>query len=300
MLTKGLSAHLALVCAVLVFAGSGCGDASGDGSVQQLESSGFFESDGLQIYYESHGEGTPMILVHGWGTDMQTNWVTNGWVEALQVTRQVILIDVRGHGESDKPLDQALYSYSVMANDVLNLMDTFGIEKADFMGYSMGSFMGAYLLGHHTARFNSMVLGGIGEEDDESLATAQPIADALRAEDPSDITDPTGALYRQFVDLDPRIDDAAREALALSALQMWPEGFPLELGGAGLTTVDIPVLVVNGEDDIPYVDTVQPFVDAIPGAELVTIPDREHFGAVLDERFKEEVLTFLANIGDTT
>ncbi|MGB5811777.1 MAG: alpha/beta hydrolase [Polyangiales bacterium] len=271
----------------------GCSDATNILPPEPLAASGFFESDGLQIHYESFGEGEPIILVHGWGTDLSFNWGVTGWIEELQTVRQVIAIDIRGHGDSDKPLEQALYSYSTMARDVLNLMDTFGIEKADFMGYSLGSFSGAYLLGHHTDRFSSMVLGGIGDETEESIATAEPIAAALRADDPSEISDPIGLEWRQFVDIDPRNDEHAREALALAALQMWPEGFPLELGGEGLRSVNIPVLIVNGADDIPYVNTVHPFADAIPGARLVMIPDRDHFGAVFDPLFKEEVLGFL-------
>jgi len=85
-----------------------------------------------------------------------------------------------------------------------------------------------------------------------------------------------------------------REALAQSALQMWPEGYPLVLGGDGLREVDIPVLVVDGADDHPYVDTVEKLVAVIPGAELVTIPDTDHHTVVGDARFKAAVLEFFS------
>ncbi|MEM7134996.1 MAG: alpha/beta hydrolase [Myxococcota bacterium] len=270
-----------------------CADGTNDQPARQLEASGTFESDGLTIHYESYGEGDPIILVHGWGTDIQFNWVVPGWVEALRNERQVIAIDVRGHGESDKPLQQELYSYQLMANDVLNLMNTFGIERADYLGYSMGSFMGAFLLGHHADRFNAMILGGIGDETEESVATASPIADALRTEDPSTITDPDAIAYRQLVDLDPRNDAEAREALALAALQMWPEGFPVMLGGDGLRNAAVRVLIVNGQDDIPYAQTVSPFVNAVPDAELLEIPGADHFGAVFSPVFQEAAVAFL-------
>ena len=248
---------------------AGCGEL--------LAASGFFESDGLQIHYESFGKGErdPIILVHGWGSDLSASWVASGWVEALQSKRQVITLDVRGHGESERPLQQDLYSYSAMARDVLGLLDALGISKADYMGYSMGAFMGAYLLGHHSERFSSMILGGIGNETEGSIAIVEIIAEALHADDASDITNPIGIAYRRFVDQDPRNDQAGREALALAALQMWPEGLPIELGGLGLGDLDIPVLIVNGAADLPYVDTHQLFAAAIPGAELVTLPDRE-------------------------
>lgn len=278
-----------------VFAVLGCGDGSkAPAPPPALEAVGFFESDGLQIHYQSFGErgdGVPIILMHGWSLDLEFNWVSPGWVDALRSSRQVIAFDVRGHGESDKPHRQEFYSYREMARDVLNLMDHFGVERADLMGYSLGSFSGAYLLGHHTERFRSMILGGIGNETTESLAEAPRIAAALRAERVEDITDPLGLGYRVFVDLDARND---REALAVAALQMWPEGFPLELGGPGLADVNIPVLLVNGSEDFPYVETDQDIAGAIPGARLVELPGPDHVGAIFDPRFVDEVLAFLA------
>ncbi|MDG2307262.1 MAG: alpha/beta hydrolase [Candidatus Binatia bacterium] len=79
--------------------------------------SGFFESDGLQIHYESFGEGDPIILVHSWGVGFEFNWVITGWVDALMSSHQVIALDIRRHGNSDKAHERDLYSSSVMARD---------------------------------------------------------------------------------------------------------------------------------------------------------------------------------------
>jgi pimeloyl-ACP methyl ester carboxylesterase len=252
---------------------------------------GFVDSDGFQIHYESWGAGAPIVLVHGWGSSIRENWVRTGWVEALRAERRVVALDVRGHGDSDKPHDQAAYSYSRMARDVLRVMDRLGIAKADLLGYSMGSFMGASLLGQAPGRFSSMILGGIGDETDQSLALLPRIVAGLRAENPERLTDPVSLGYRKYVDADPRND---REALALAALQMWPEGFPLRLIGSSVAQLDVPVLVVNGATDHPYIDTVHGLIDACRGAELAVIPDRDHLSVVADPRFKEHVLKFLA------
>jgi len=251
--------------------------------------SGFFDSDGLQIYYEIYGQGKPIILVHGWGTDLKQNWVDTGWVEAFQSVRQVIALDCRGHGQSDKPYDQKVYSYSVMARDILHLMDHLSIAKADLFGYSMGAFMIVHLLGHNRERLTSVIMGGIGNETDESK-DAQFIADALLAKDPSQITNSLGRVYRTFVESNPNND---LEALAWSALQMWPEGFPVQIGGVGLTDVDIPVLIINGEEDYPYVRSDEKLADVIPGSKLVRIPKKNHLTVINSRRFKKEVLAFL-------
>jgi pimeloyl-ACP methyl ester carboxylesterase len=251
----------------------------------------------MRIHYDVVGAGHPLVLVHGWGANARRNWVDLGWVEVLAPVRQLVLMDSRGHGRSQAARSQQDYGYAAMSQDVLRVMDDLGIAVADFFGYSMGAFMGAWLLGHHRDRFSSMVLGGIGDETAESAGVGRLIASSLRAADLGDIVDPLGRAYRRYVDADPSND---RQALAMAALQMWPEGYPLALGGDGLALVDIPVLVVDGADDHPYVDTAGRFVAAIPAAELVTIEGADHHTVVGDPRFKAAVLDFLSRTGAWT
>ncbi len=252
---------------------------------------GFADSDGHEIYYEVHGEGDPLLLVHGWSGNIETNWKETGWIEALVEQRQVIALDLRGHGASDKPHDQSAYSYGTMGGDVIAVMDELGIDRADLVGYSLGAFSGVHLIGHESDRFSSAVLMGIGDETPATIASAPVIADALRAGDPSEITDPEGQFNRALVSVDPRND---LEALAAAALQMWPEGFPTELGGPGLADVSMPVLIMNGANDLPYADTDQDLAALIPGAALVEIPDADHYSVLADARFKDEAVAFLA------
>lgn len=245
----------------------------------------------MRLHYEVVGDGRPLVLVHGWGADSRRNWVDLGWVDVLAPIRRIVLMDSRGHGRSEPAPAQADYGYAAMSEDVLQVMDELEIAEADLFGYSMGAFIGVSLLGHHRVRFSSMVLGGIGDETEESAAVGHLIAAWLRVEDPGEIVDPVGRAYRRYVDADPVND---REALAMAALQMWPDGHPLALGGDGLADVDIPVLIVDGADDHPYVDTVGHLVAGIPGAELVTIPGTDHHTVVGDPRFKAAVLQFLS------
>jgi pimeloyl-ACP methyl ester carboxylesterase len=250
----------------------------------------FIDSDGLKIYFEQHGEGHPMILAHGWGADSISNWVETGWVDTLKSLRTLIYIDIRGHGKSDKPHALAPYSYSAMSRDVIAVMDALNVEKADFMGYSMGAFMGAYLLGHHPERFTSMVLGGIGNETDASAAQGAVIADALRVTDVTTIKDPGALATRHFVAANPRNDLLA---LACSAEKMWPEGYPLELAGENISAAKLPVLIVNGDADFPYVNRVNAFLEALPNARYLKLLGKDHLTAVPDPQFKAFVVSFL-------
>lgn len=134
-----------------------------------------------------------------------------------------------------------------------------------------------------------MILNGIGDEVAHAEQEAEMIAAALREPDPSNITDPLGRDLRFFVDW---LGDNDNEAIALAALQMWPETFPLELGGADLAKVKIPVLIINGADDY-YHDTAGVFAAAIPGAQLQEIPGTDHGTVIYDRRFIKAGVDFL-------
>ena len=247
--------------------------------------SGFFDSDGVKIHYETFGEGHPIILVHGITGDLKVTWVDTGWVEALRPLRRVVALDCRGHGQSDKPHDAEAYAGDKMSQDILNLMNYLGIEKADLFGYSMGAFISLDLLAHHGERFTSVILGGIGKGFAfDSPQQIRIISDAYLTEDPSTITDPWGKGFREAAAMLP---DNDFEALAACVLHL---GEPIDI--PALAAVDIPVLIVDGADDI-LVREPEDLKTAIPGADLVTIPGRDHATVVTDPRFKEAVLAFL-------
>lgn len=267
-------------------------DASSSAATEgfELPPSGFVVSGGLQIYYRRFGTGSPLILVHGWGADHRSNWLATGWIDALQPHRTLIAIDVRGHGRSDKPYAIAPYRYQALSQDVLAVLDAHQIKRCDFLGYSMGAFMGAYLLGHHPHRFSSMVLGGIGDETDYSAAQGSAIAAALRDTKPSE-KQTAASRVRDFVATNPTNDP---EALAYSAEAMWPQGYPLELAGPNINAAQFPVLIVNGENDHPYVDSADRLAAALPMARHVRLPDADHLSAVTAEGFKTAVIEFLS------
>src|SRR5260370_11578911 len=122
-----------------------------------------FHNGAVEIAYLDEGEGDPILLVHGFASSKNVNWVYPTWVSDLKKDgRRVIALDNRGHGDSAKLYDAAQYEIAIMADDVIALMDHLSIARADVMGYSLGSRMTAVLAQKAPQRLRSAMLGGIG------------------------------------------------------------------------------------------------------------------------------------------
>ncbi|MBC8063558.1 MAG: alpha/beta hydrolase, partial [Chlorobia bacterium] len=122
---------------------------------------GFFNSNGVKIRYVSEGQGVPIVLIHGWMSDAAM-WGTDFAGNAKPTPPagfQVIAMDCRGHGKSDKPHDPAKYGVE-MALDVVRLLDHLKIKKAHLVGYSMGTFIVGKVVATHPERVLSVIYGG--------------------------------------------------------------------------------------------------------------------------------------------
>jgi pimeloyl-ACP methyl ester carboxylesterase len=242
-----------------------------------------FDSDGVSIHYEEFGSGPPIVLVHGFASNLQDNWELTGWVRKLvSAGRRVIALDCRGHGDSGKPHDPMAYSEGTMSGDVIRLMDHLEIERADLMGYSMGGAIALDLILHKPRRFRRAVLGGVGALL-RGVTESTAIADALSTDDPSTISSPVARAFRDFAEQ--RGNDLKALAACIRRGRARPDA-------QTLASICMPVLVVVGEKD-DLVSGADQLAAAIPGARLITVPVRDHITVVADSRFKEPVLAFI-------
>lgn len=114
--------------------------------------------DLTRIAFDVNGAGTPILLLHG-GGGCRLEWHETGYVERLKDMFTVITLDLRGHGESDKPADPAMYTTDKMGDDILAVADTCGFEHFVLWGYSFGGNVGRYLV-VRSDRISKMVMLG--------------------------------------------------------------------------------------------------------------------------------------------
>ena len=119
----------------------------------------YVSNDGVRIHYHVEGEGPPLVLQHAFMGSLE-DWRDLGYVEALKSEYQLILIDARGHGNSDKPRDAESYELELRVGDIVAVMDDLKINKAHYFGYSMGGWIGFGIGKYAPQRFHSLVIGG--------------------------------------------------------------------------------------------------------------------------------------------
>jgi pimeloyl-ACP methyl ester carboxylesterase len=243
-----------------------------------------FQHGAVEIAFLDEGEGEPIVLVHGFASSKEVNWVHPSWTTTLTgAGRRVIALDDRGHGESTKLYEPADYQTALMAEDVRALLDHLQIERADVMGYSMGARIGAFLAVKHPDRVRSLILGGLGIKLVEGAGLPDSIAEALEAPTIDDVSDPVGRTFRVFAD-QTRSDRRALAACIRGSRQI--------LSREEVATIQVPVLVaVGGKDRIA--GAPQPLASLLPRGEALEIPNRDHMLAVGDKVFKAAVTKFL-------
>ena len=257
----------------------------------------YFDSDGVQIHYTIEGKGEPVLLIHGFAADIQLNWGNPGVIKALSDNFQVIALDNRGHGQSDKPHDPQAYGMN-MVEDPIRLLDHLDIEKAHIVGYSMGGFITLGILAHYPERVLSAVVGGAGwvppDQDflgldtntlAESLEQGKGIAPLIIA------LTPKGAPQRtpEEIEATNKMFLLTNDPLALAAASRNTILSPPE---DRIRSINVPVLALIGEADPlkMYVDTLDGLMRNL---KIAVIPNATHETALADPAFSKNIKAFL-------
>lgn len=233
----------------------------------------------IKLHYVESGQGMPVVLLHGFPFDHR---IWQAQQAALSTDYRVIAPDLRGHGQS--PVPEGVYSMDAMAADVIALLDQLGIEKAVWVGHSMGGYITMAALRYAPSRFSGMVLVATQPLADTTERRVQRLESAKLAEKQGSSTI---AFSMMGVLFSPTVEGGS--PMAQGVYEIMVNTPPMGVAGAlrgmadrpdstdTLRKISIPTLVIAGrEDQIIKLDIAEQMAANIPAARLVTIEGSGH------------------------
>lgn len=244
-----------------------------------------FLSGNVRIAYQIEGDGKPIVLIHGFASTHIANWVEPGWVQTLVAAgRQVVMLDLRGHGQSEKLFTPEEYDRGQMAGDVIALIEHLGLGAVDMMGYSLGAMIALRIARERPDVCGKVILAGVGERLFAPSGHIEPVVQSLLCEKPSEATSVIGRAFRMFAEKNKQNRPALAACFSVKRDQLTPEM---------LGQVQVPILVVAGDKD-DIAGAPGPLADALGQGTGADVPRRDHMRTVGDKVYKEIVLDYLA------
>jgi pimeloyl-ACP methyl ester carboxylesterase len=257
-----------------------------------------FDSNGVKIHYVTAGSGQAVVLIHGWMSDSGM-W---GPLENNPATEeyQLIALDLRGHGKSDKPQDAAKYDAEVAA-DVVRLLDHLKIEKAHLVGYSSGSYVAGKVAATYPDRVRSVVFGGqapiIGEVKDSDFSEVELFATLV--EEGKDL----GAYFLAVYPEESKLTEEQATAMAklayagkdVKAFAAAGRGYKnLAVTAEELKKCAAPMLFIHGGNESDHVKSKVKAARATLGrGEVKVIDGVNHMTTLTNPEFGDSIETFL-------
>ena len=250
---------------------------------------------GVRIHYQVEGKGPPLVMHHGFGGFLET-WYDMGYVEGLKDEYQLVLMDARGCGASDKPHDREAYRRALRVADVVAVLDDLDITQAHFFGYSMGGYIGWGIAQYAAERFLSLIIGGSGPNEetyDEAEAGPGQMQKTLRRGLDAWVTFCEAAFDRCW---QPKWKARllAGDVDALIAMASRSEGTDYDNVLSALT---VPCLILVGENDDSY-SRARKASEVLPNATFVSLAGLNHIEACCRaDLVLPHILRFLATVG---
>ncbi|HET9161073.1 MAG TPA: alpha/beta fold hydrolase [Caulobacteraceae bacterium] len=245
------------------------------------------DREGVKIYYEVHGQGPALILTHGYSSTAQM-W--RGQIEPLSKHHTLILWDMRGHGQSDYPQDEDLYSEALTVGDIDALLDVAGVKTAIVGGLSLGGYMSLAYYRAHPQRVEALLIidTGPGFKKDEAREAwnQNALKTAQRWEEQG------LSLLQGFSPERRTANHRSAEGLARAGRRMLTQRDANVINL--LPDIKVPSLVVVGADDAPFLAAADYMGAKIPGAQKVVIPNAGHASNIDQSAlFNQAVIGFL-------
>lgn len=246
--------------------------------------------NGVNLNYEIYGSGPAILLSHGYSATLEM-W--RNQIAALSRDHQLIVWDMRGHGQTDSPESPSEYSEEATVADMAALLDAAGAERAIVGGLSLGGYMSLAFYRIHGNRVRALLLfdTGPGFKKDEARSAwntrAMATANAFETEGLSYLKSRGKEMAMSTHRSAAGLARAARGMLAQKDARVIQS----------LPDIQVPTLIVVGQDDTPFLAPTDYMAGKIPGAKKVVIPHAGH-ASNLDqpEMFNQAVMGFLESV----
>lgn len=254
---------------------------------------GYAEHDGLNIYYEVHGDGEPIVLLHG---AYMSARIMTPLTEAFAANRQVIVIEQQGHGrtnDTDRP-----FTYEAMADDVAVVLDAIGVERADVFGYSMGGETALQFAIRHPERVRKLIAASAAISDRGFHQEMKDLLPQMSAEMWAG-----SPILTDYEELSPNPDRFPTLVEKLVALYQTPFDWP----HSDLAGITAPTLLIFGDSDaVTPEHQVEMFramgggvhgdmLPALPKVQLAVLPGTTHLGVMFSPELVHSIVeTFLS------
>jgi pimeloyl-ACP methyl ester carboxylesterase len=228
----------------------------------------YFTRDDVRLYYEDHGQGMPILLTHGFAA------ATGMWypqIETFQHAYRLLPWDMRGHGDSEAPEDQALYSQDHTVEDMRALLDHLGIAQAIIAGHSLGGFMSLAFHVAYPERVQALLLQGCGPGyrnpktrqawNEQAKRRAQILE--------SKGLDAVGGGAEVGIS---KLNSAAGLAKAARGMLTQVDARVID----NIPHISVPTLIIAGDGDTPYLTRIHYMAERIPNATKVMIANAGH------------------------
>jgi pimeloyl-ACP methyl ester carboxylesterase len=247
----------------------------------------YANNNGVKVFYDFEGSGPALLLAHGLGSSGE-DWRELGYVDQLKGRFQVIMVDGRGHGSSDKPHNPLAYSPIERVKDYVAVLDKLGIEKANYWGYSSGGVAGFCAAKYAPHRFYRLIIGGLDpypsghDFGDRSAPPSKPMRGLPEAGDPiRAILDMGGDAWFHFwqsnMDVPPGMRERLRQIDSQALIALREKLYPWENDVIPLLgSFPFPCLLYVGEAEWNYVG-MKVASEEMPHAQFVALPDYGHF-----------------------
>ncbi|HEX9372685.1 MAG TPA: alpha/beta fold hydrolase [Roseiflexaceae bacterium] len=239
----------------------------------------FADSRGVRIHYELEGDGPALALMHGFSGN-RTSWRGYGFVDALKGDYQLILIDARGHGESDKPHAPEAYDHRRLVDDMIAVLDDGGWPTTHYLGYSMGGMTGFGLARYYPDRLRSLIAGGVSPFNRDDPNARDELLEIYEVGVAQGVEAFVTRMRAWAGAITPAYEARLRSAdLHAGVAQLrWRQAHRPDYAG-DLATMALPVLLYAGEADEPTSSEAREAAAQLPNARFVVLPGLNHVGA---------------------